>query len=94
MQSQKRDKVDAIMKPPSNNAQAAAPTKKKSKMKGYKQELTKAQQAEVKEAFDLFDTNGHGLIEISDLKVALRALGFEPAREEIKRLVSDLNKTQ
>lgn len=31
---------------------------------------------------------------MSDLKVALRALGFEPAREEIKKLVSDLNKTQ
>ena len=42
----------------------------------------------------MFDTNGHGLIEVSDLKVALRALGFEPAREELKRLVSDLNKTQ
>ena len=52
------------------------------------------QRNEVEEAFNLFDTNGHGLIEVSDLKVALRALGFEPAREEIKKLVSDLNKTQ
>ena len=83
------------MKPPSNTGGPGSnQPKKKSKMKGYKQELTAAQKAEVKEAFDLFDTNGHGLIEVSDLKVALRALGFEPAREEIKRLVSDLNKTQ
>jgi Ca2+-binding EF-hand superfamily protein len=32
----------------------------------------------VKEAFDLFDANGSGNIEVKDLKVALRALGFEP----------------
>ena len=25
------------------------------------------------------------------MKVALRALGFEPAKEEIKKLISDLN---
>ena len=48
------------------------------KNKGYKQELTEAQKAEVKEAFDLFDTNGSGIIEVKELKVALRALGFEP----------------
>ena len=46
---------------------------------------------EIKKAFDLFDTNGSGIIDMKDLKVALRALGFEPAKEEIKRLISDLN---
>jgi len=62
------------------------------KVKGqYRQELTEAQKAEIKEAFDLFDTNGSGIIDMKDLKVALRALGFEPAKEEIKRLISDLN---
>ena len=49
---------------------------------------------EVKEAFDLFDTNGTGIIELKELKVALRALGFEPQREEIKTLISDLNSNQ
>jgi centrin-1 len=39
----------------------------------------------------LFDTNGSGIIDMKDLKVALRALGFEPAKEEIKKLISDLN---
>ena len=47
--------------------------------------------AEIEEAFDLFDTNGQGYISMQDLKVALRALGFEPAKEEIKRLISNLN---
>ena len=40
----------------------------------------------MKEAFDLFDTNGSGIIELNELKVALRALGFEPQKEEIKTL--------
>lgn len=35
-------------------------------------------------AFDLFDTNGVGVIDIKELKVAIRALGFEPKKEEIK----------
>ena len=39
----------------------------------------------------MFDTDGSGFIELKDLKVALRALGFEPAKQEIKRLISELN---
>ena len=31
------------------------------------------------------------MIDVKDLKVALRALGFEPAKEEIKKLINDLN---
>jgi Ca2+-binding EF-hand superfamily protein len=53
--------------------------------------LTDQQTAEIREAFDLFDASGSGSIDIKDLKVALRALGFEPAKLEIKRLISDLN---
>ena len=32
-----------------------------------------------------------GNIEVNELKVALRALGFEPQKEEIDRLITDLN---
>ena len=60
----------------------------------FRQELTHEQLAEIHEAFDLLDTNTTGYIELKDLKVALRALGFEPAKQEIKRLISDLNNTQ
>lgn len=42
----------------------------------------------------MFDTDGSGYIELKDLKVALRALGFEPAKKEIKALISDLNNSQ
>merc|ERR1712039_363286 len=48
---------------------------------------------EIKEAFDLFDTDGTGTIDAKQLKVALRALGFEPKKEELKKLVSDLDKS-
>jgi len=74
---------------PGAAASGSGPGKKKAKVKGYKKELTDAQKAEVKEAFNLFDANGTGIIEVKELKVALRALGFEPQKEEIKRLISD-----
>lgn len=35
-----------------------------------------------------------GTIDIKELNVALRALGFEPKKDEIKKLVSDLNSEQ
>ena len=81
------------MPPGTNTTSGSGPGKKKAKVKGYKQELTDAQKDEVKEAFELLDANGSGNIEVRDLRVALRALGFEPAKEEIKRLISDLTNT-
>ena len=66
---------------------------KKSKVRARARfELKDDQKAEIKEAFDLFDTDGTGTIEAKELKVALRALGFEPKKEELKKLVSDLDK--
>merc|ERR1712054_594658 len=51
---------------------------------GKKQkELTEEQKQEIKEAFDLFDTDGSGNIDAKELKVAMRALGFEPKKDEI-----------
>ena len=56
----------------------------------FRQELTDEQKADIEEAFNLFDANGNGYITLQDLRVALRALGFEPAKQEIKRLISQL----
>ena len=59
---------------------------------GKKQkELTEEQQQEIKEAFDLFDTDGSGEIDSKELKVAMRALGFEPKKEEIQKMISDVD---
>ena len=57
-------------------------------------ELTEEQKQEIKEAFDLFDTDGSGNIDQKELKVAMRALGFEPKREEIKKLILVLINSQ
>lgn len=51
-------------------------------------ELTEDQQLEIKEAFDLFDTDGSGTIDAKELKVAMRALGFEPRRDELRELLT------
>jgi len=62
------------------------------KKKGAKPELTEEQKQEIREAFDLFDSEGTGTIDAKELKVAMRALGFEPKKEEIKKMISDIDK--
>merc|ERR1712178_537838 len=59
---------------------------------GKKQkELTEEQKQEIKEAFDLFDTDGSGEIDSKELKVAMRSLGFEPTNEEIIRMIEEVD---
>lgn len=56
-------------------------------------ELTNSQKQEIREAFDLFDTDGSGTIEVKELKVAMRALGFEPTKDQIKKMIQDLDRS-
>ena len=58
---------------------------------GKPKELTDEQRQEIKEAFDLFDTDGSGAIDAKELKVAMRALGFEPKKEEIQKMIQDVD---
>lgn len=62
------------------------------KKSGPKFELNEEQKTDIKEAFDLFDTEGNGFIETKELKVAIRALGFEPKKEEIKKMIAEIDK--
>jgi Ca2+-binding EF-hand superfamily protein len=55
-------------------------------------ELTPEQQADIAEAFALLDVDGCGTIHAKDLKVALRALGYEPHRDKVKKLVSEVDR--
>ena len=48
-------------------------------------ELTEEQKQEIREAFDLFDIDGSGTIDAKELKVAMRALGFEPKKKKKSR---------
>ena len=66
--------------------QAYSSSRGKAGGKSKKFELTEEQKQEIREAFDLFDTDGSGTIDAKELKVAMRALGFEPKKEEIKKV--------
>ena len=51
---------------------------------GKKQkELTDEQKQEIKEAFDLFDTDGSGNIDPKELRAAMQSLGFEAKNQTI-----------
>ena len=65
--------------------------RRKQASKGDKFALTEEQMQEIREAFDLFDTDGSGSIDAKELKVAMRALGFEPKKEEIKKMIADID---
>ena len=54
-------------------------------------ELSEEQRAEIRQAFDLFDTEGQGVIDANALKVVLRALGFEPRKEQVKQMIESVN---
>lgn len=55
-------------------------------------ELTDEQKADIAEAFKLLDVEGCGTIHAKDLKVALRALGYEPHKDKVKKLVSEVDR--
>lgn len=56
-------------------------------------ELTDEQKQEIKEAFELFDTDKDGCIDYHELKVAMRALGFDLKKAEVLKILRDHDKT-
>merc|ERR1711937_968796 len=65
-----------------------AAAKKKGKAKTG---LSEEQVEEIREAFNLFDTDQSGAIDVRELKAAMRALGFEIKKEELKKMISDID---
>jgi Ca2+-binding EF-hand superfamily protein len=55
-------------------------------------ELTDEQKADLAEAFHLLDVEGVNTITANDLKVALRALGYEPQKDKLKKIISEVDK--
>jgi len=55
-------------------------------------ELTEDQLTDIKEAFELFDTDGSGSIDAKELKVAMKQLGFDTSVEEIDRMIASVDK--
>ena len=57
-------------------------------------ELTEEKKQEIREAFDLFDTDKSGFIDYHELKVAMRALGFDVKKEEVLRILKEMDKDE
>lgn len=55
--------------------------------------LTDEQRQEIKEAFELFDTDKDGAVDYHELKVAMRALGFDLKKAEVLKLLRENDKT-
>lgn len=62
---------------PSRQAQSQAP------------QLSEDQKQEIKEAFELFDTDKDGCIDYHELKVAMRALGFDMKKAEVVKILRE-----
>ena len=71
--------------------QSAAPKKILSPKKPLeKQGLTEEEIEELREAFNLFDTEGTGTIDPKELKAAMQSLGFESKNPTIYKMIADL----
>ncbi|KAI8848750.1 hypothetical protein BC829DRAFT_375033 [Chytridium lagenaria] len=64
----------------------------KQKRRLTRPELTEEQKLEIKEAFDLFDTDKDSALDYHELKVAMRALGFEVKKAEVLKILRDFDK--
>lgn len=68
-----------------NTAQTRAPSQ-------LKKELLEEQKQEIREAFNLFDMNNDGYLDYHELKVAIRALGFEYSKQEVLELIREYDR--
>ncbi|XP_054070759.1 uncharacterized protein LOC128915013 [Rissa tridactyla] len=53
--------------------------------------VTEQQRRELREVFELFDCDGSGLMDVSDLKITVKALGCELRKEEMRRIISEFS---
>jgi centrin-3 len=61
---------------------------------GGARQITEEQKQEIKEAFDLFDTDKSGSIDYHELKVAMRALGFDVKKAEVLKLMKEYDRKE
>ncbi|PFH38011.1 centrin 2 [Besnoitia besnoiti] len=54
--------------------------------------LTEDEVEEIREAFNLFDTDGSGMIDPKELKAAMQSLGFETKNPTIYQMIADLDR--
>ncbi|KAJ0169862.1 hypothetical protein K1T71_014468 [Dendrolimus kikuchii] len=54
--------------------------------------LTDEQENDLREAFNLLDYAGEGKIKAEDFRVAIKALGYEPTKEELQKMINAVDK--
>ena len=54
--------------------------------------LTDDEVEELRQAFDLFDTDGSGMIDPKELRAAMQSLGFETKNQTIYQMIQDIDK--
>nr|XP_015215761.1 PREDICTED: centrin-3 [Lepisosteus oculatus] len=81
------DVCDFLQIPPFRTEIAADKNRKKKR-----RELTEEQKQEIKEAFDLFDTDKDKEIDYHELKVAMRALGFDVKKADVLKILKDYDR--
>uniref|UniRef100_A0A0G4G1J2 EF-hand domain-containing protein n=1 Tax=Chromera velia CCMP2878 TaxID=1169474 RepID=A0A0G4G1J2_9ALVE len=54
--------------------------------------LSEEQIEELREAFNLFDTDQSGAIDARELKAAMRALGFDVKKEDVRKMMAEIGK--
>ena len=79
----------------SNAKQTSTVTKTAFDTKNYeKNGLTEDEVLEIKEAFDLFDTDHSGTIDTDELKQALGNLGIDAKNQTLQNMMNDIDKNQ
>jgi len=82
--------------PPStlpNPNQASRRTPQRKPAKTYERPgLSEEEIEEIREAFNLFDTDGSGTIDPKELKAAMQSLGFEAKNQTIYQMIGDIDK--
>ncbi len=81
--------MSAEKKKMTNLQRSSIPIRKLSKQRPG---LTEDQVAELKEAFDVFDTEGKGTIDPRELRVSMQNLGFHSKNPNMFRMIADLEK--
>ncbi|CAN6483769.1 unnamed protein product [Victoria cruziana] len=72
--------------------QASGRMSRREKPRGRHHAISQQKKQEIREAFDLFDTDRSGTIDAKELNVAMRALGFEMNDEQIRQMIADVDR--
>jgi centrin-1 len=69
-----------------------SPGRGKPQAKRGKAALNEEQLEELREAFNLFDTDHSGAVDAREMKAAMRALGFDVKKEQVRQMLTDIGK--